>query len=177
MSGFPSPSQFAHAAGIVALTPEGRIARYFYGIEYAPRDVRLGLVEAADRADRIVGGPGSALLLSLRRPSLASTARCHEYAASRFVSRYRPGLVGHRSWLLQVAAGPKTADFGRLELPDRLMWTEPFLSFRMPRRHRVGGRRSISSRFVFPGSLPLLLAAGGDSCLLLCHQISTALGR
>jgi protein SCO1/2 len=32
----------------VALTPEGQIARYFYGIEYAPRDVRLGLVEAAD---------------------------------------------------------------------------------------------------------------------------------
>ena len=40
--------QFAHAAGILALTPEGRVARYFYGIEYAPRDLRLGLVEAAD---------------------------------------------------------------------------------------------------------------------------------
>jgi protein SCO1/2 len=44
----PESNQFAHAAGIVALTPEGQIARYFYGIEYAPRDVRLGLVEAAD---------------------------------------------------------------------------------------------------------------------------------
>ena len=44
----PESDQFAHAAGIVALTPEGQIARYFYGIEYAPRDVRLGLVEAAD---------------------------------------------------------------------------------------------------------------------------------
>ena len=39
---------FAHAAGIVTLTPEGRVARYHYGIEYPPRDVRLGLVEAAD---------------------------------------------------------------------------------------------------------------------------------
>jgi protein SCO1/2 len=39
--------QYAHAAGIVVLTPQGRIARYFYGIEFAPRDVRLGLVEAA----------------------------------------------------------------------------------------------------------------------------------
>jgi protein SCO1/2 len=38
--------QFAHAAGIVLLTPEGRIARYFFGVEYAPRDLRLGLVEA-----------------------------------------------------------------------------------------------------------------------------------
>jgi protein SCO1/2 len=29
------------------LTPEGRLSRYFYGVEYAPRDVRLGLVEAS----------------------------------------------------------------------------------------------------------------------------------
>jgi protein SCO1/2 len=44
----PEEDQFAHAAGILALTPEGRVARYFYGVEYAPRDVRLGLIEAAD---------------------------------------------------------------------------------------------------------------------------------
>ncbi|MBI2930687.1 MAG: SCO family protein [Planctomycetes bacterium] len=40
--------QWAHASGIVVLTPEGRIARYFYGVEYSARDLRLGLVEAAD---------------------------------------------------------------------------------------------------------------------------------
>lgn len=40
-------NQFAHASGIMVLTPEGRIARYFYGVEYSPRDLRLGLVEAA----------------------------------------------------------------------------------------------------------------------------------
>ena len=39
---------FAHAAGIVTLTPEGKIARYHYGIEYSPRDLKLGLIEAAD---------------------------------------------------------------------------------------------------------------------------------
>ncbi len=39
--------QWAHPAGILVLTPEGRIARYLYGIEYAPRDLRLALVEAA----------------------------------------------------------------------------------------------------------------------------------
>ncbi len=44
----PEDDQFAHAAGILTLTPEGRVARYHYGVEYAPRDVRLGLVEAAD---------------------------------------------------------------------------------------------------------------------------------
>ena len=40
-------NQYAHASGIMVLTPEGRISRYFYGIEYPPRDLRLGLVEAS----------------------------------------------------------------------------------------------------------------------------------
>ena len=39
--------QFAHASAIFLLTPDGRLARYLYGIEYAPRDLRLGLVEAS----------------------------------------------------------------------------------------------------------------------------------
>jgi protein SCO1/2 len=43
----PVSKQFAHASGIMVLTPEGKIARYFYGIEYKPRDLRLGLVEAS----------------------------------------------------------------------------------------------------------------------------------
>ena len=42
------------------LTPEGRISRYFYGVEYAPRDVRLGLVEAS--ANKI-GSPVDQILL------------------------------------------------------------------------------------------------------------------
>jgi protein SCO1/2 len=40
--------QYAHAAAIMVLTPEGRIARYFYGVQYSGRDVRLGLVEASE---------------------------------------------------------------------------------------------------------------------------------
>jgi len=44
----PETGEFAHAAGIMVLTPEGRISRYFYGIEYSSRDLRLALVEAAD---------------------------------------------------------------------------------------------------------------------------------
>jgi protein SCO1/2 len=40
-------SQWAHGAGIVVLTPSGAISRYFYGIEYGVRDLRLGLVEAS----------------------------------------------------------------------------------------------------------------------------------
>lgn len=52
--------QYAHASGIIVLTPQGRIARYFYGVEYAPRDLRLGLVEAS--ANKI-GSPVDQLLL------------------------------------------------------------------------------------------------------------------
>jgi protein SCO1 len=38
---------FSHASGIMILTPDGRISRYFYGVEYPARDVRLGLVDAS----------------------------------------------------------------------------------------------------------------------------------
>jgi protein SCO1/2 len=41
--------QYAHAAGLSILTPDGRIARYLFGIDFAPRDLRLGIVEATDR--------------------------------------------------------------------------------------------------------------------------------
>src|SRR5579863_5756992 len=43
----PRTNIFAHASGIMLLTPEGRISRYFYGIEYPSRDVRLGLIDAS----------------------------------------------------------------------------------------------------------------------------------
>jgi len=43
-----STDQFIHASGIMISTPQGKLARYFYGIEYAPKDLRLGLVEASD---------------------------------------------------------------------------------------------------------------------------------
>jgi protein SCO1 len=43
----PAIKQYAHPAAIMVLTPEGRIARYFYGVVYPARDFRLGLVEAS----------------------------------------------------------------------------------------------------------------------------------
>ena len=52
--------QFAHASGIMIATPEGRLSRYFYGVEYAPRDVRLGLVEASQNK---IGNPVDQILL------------------------------------------------------------------------------------------------------------------
>jgi protein SCO1/2 len=44
----PERDEYAHAAGLVVLTPEGRIARYLFGLEFPPRDLRLALVEAAE---------------------------------------------------------------------------------------------------------------------------------
>jgi protein SCO1/2 len=52
--------QYAHPSGIMILTPDGKLSRYFYGIEYAPRDVRLGLIEAS--AGKI-GSPVDQVLL------------------------------------------------------------------------------------------------------------------
>jgi len=54
-------SQFAHASGIAIATPDGRLARYFYGIEYSPHDLRLGLVESS--AGRIGSHVDQVLLL------------------------------------------------------------------------------------------------------------------
>jgi protein SCO1 len=41
------PTMFAHASSIEVVTPEGRMAQYYLGVEYAPRDLQLGLVEAS----------------------------------------------------------------------------------------------------------------------------------
>ncbi len=40
--------QYAHASGIMVATPGGKLSRYFYGIEYAPRDLKLALVESSE---------------------------------------------------------------------------------------------------------------------------------
>ena len=56
----PVTGQYAHASSIMILTPQGKLSRYFYGVEYAPRDVRLGLVEASQNK---IGTPVDQILL------------------------------------------------------------------------------------------------------------------
>jgi protein SCO1 len=56
----PKIQQYAHGAGIELLTPKGTLSKYFYGIEFSPRDIRFGLIEAS--ADRI-GTPVDDVLL------------------------------------------------------------------------------------------------------------------
>jgi protein SCO1/2 len=51
---------FAHASGIMVATPSGKLSRYFFGIDYAPKDLRLALAEASDNK---TGSPTTAVLL------------------------------------------------------------------------------------------------------------------
>jgi len=51
--------QFAHASGIMLATPDGKLSRYFFGVEFAPRDLKYGLIDASNQkigslADKLV---------------------------------------------------------------------------------------------------------------------------
>jgi protein SCO1/2 len=52
--------QFVHASGIMILTPQGKLSRYFYDVRYSGRDLRLGLVEASHNK---IGSPVDQILL------------------------------------------------------------------------------------------------------------------
>jgi protein SCO1/2 len=52
--------QYAHPSGILVLTPDGRLARYLYGIEYAPKDLRFALIEASEGR---IGSPVDQVIL------------------------------------------------------------------------------------------------------------------
>lgn len=56
----PKSGQYAHAAGVMLLTPNGRVSRYFYGIEYSPRDLRMGIIDASQGK---VGSPVEKIIL------------------------------------------------------------------------------------------------------------------
>ena len=84
--------QFAHASAIYALTKDGRLSRYFYGIEYAPKDVRLGLIEAAQNK---IGTPVDQILLF-----------CYHYDAT--TGKYTPVAMN----ILRLAGGATLAVLG-----------------------------------------------------------------
>jgi len=81
---------FAHASGIMLLTPEGRISRYFYGVEFPGRDLRLGLVDASQGK---IGTPVDKMLLF-----------CFQYDPS--TARYSATILGiMRVLALMTVAG------------------------------------------------------------------------
>jgi len=53
-------NQFAHAGGVMVITPEGKISRYLYGIDYAPKDLKFALMDSAEGK---IGNPAEQLYL------------------------------------------------------------------------------------------------------------------
>jgi len=70
--------QYAHPGVVVFLTPDGRVSRYVYGLQYDPLDIKLGLYEAADGK---IGGPVEQIYLS-----------CFSYDAT--IGQYGPFAMG-----------------------------------------------------------------------------------
>lgn len=78
-------NQFVHAGGMMVATPEGKLSRYFYGIQYAPADVRMALVEASQHK---IGSPVDYVLLF-----------CFHYDATQ--GKYTLAIVN----ILKIAGG------------------------------------------------------------------------
>ncbi len=89
--------QFAHAAAIFVLTPEGHVSRYLYGVEFPSKDVRLAVVEASKGK---VGTSFDRLLLTCYRYDPAS--RKYEPYALGFVRVAMLGVLGGLGVMLTV---------------------------------------------------------------------------
>ncbi len=110
----PVNKMFIHASGVMVATPEGRVARYLYGVEYEPKDLKLSLVEASHNrigsaVDRILlfcyhydpetGKYGAVVLGSLR---IGAVFTLIAMAAGMFFL-WRHDLRKHRNLLKEVA--------------------------------------------------------------------------
>ena len=80
-----STRQFIHAGGVMVATPEGKLSRYFYGIDYAPADLRMALVDASQHK---IGSPVDYVLLF-----------CFHYDATQ--GRYTLAIIN----VLKIAGG------------------------------------------------------------------------
>ena len=107
--------QYIHASGITLLTPKGKIARYFFGTRFGARDLRLGLIEAAEH--RIGTLLDEVLLL------------CYHYDPS--VGRYGPAIQSVTRWfaVLTLLALGLLLNFLREKKADRRAPRERLWSF------------------------------------------------
>ena len=106
-------AQFAHASAIYVLTPEGKLSKYFFGIEYSPKDMRLAMVEASDHK---IGNPVDRILLYCYH--FDPYAAKYTVYASRSPPRRRRGTVlssGGIRVYIAAARAPATE-----REPDRL---------------------------------------------------------
>jgi len=99
--------QFAHGSAIMVATPEGKLSRYFYGLEYAPKDLRLGLIEASENkigrmSDQVLllcyqynpmtGKYGFAIMRSLQVGGIATLLVLGSYIVIKLVRERRLNL-------------------------------------------------------------------------------------
>ena len=92
----PQTKQFIHATAIMIVTPAGKIAQYYYGVEFSPKDIRLGLDRGIARQHRERGRPGAAVLLSLRPEDRPIRRGSHQhYSYGRSGHHADPGRISH----------------------------------------------------------------------------------
>jgi protein SCO1 len=124
--------QFAHPTGIVVLTPDGRLARYLFGIEYGPRDLRYAIVEASNgkvgsamdslllycyHYDPMTGRYGVAIMRAIR---IAAAATVFVLGAFIVVMlRREKRRIARRSDGRSGPPSPSRAGHRRLEFVDR----------------------------------------------------------
>ena len=75
--------QFAHVSGLLVATADGTLSRYFYGVEYSPRDLRLALIDSGNGKVGSVDRRVVALLLPVRPVSRSLWCGVHEHHAAR----------------------------------------------------------------------------------------------
>ena len=109
-------NQYAHATAIMVLTPQGRISRYFYGVDFPPKDLRMGLVEASQGK---IGNAVDAVLLY-----------CYHYNPE--TGKYGAMVAN----ILRLAAGATILLLGGLLF---ILWR---LDRSVPRRTLHGGART-----------------------------------
>jgi protein SCO1/2 len=112
-------SQYAHASGLLVVTPQGRIARYFFGLEFSPKDLRLALVEASAhrigslvdevllfcyRYDPATGRYGVAVLNTIRLAGLATVLALGTFITVMMRREARPATIASS----RQGAGPET---------------------------------------------------------------------
>jgi protein SCO1/2 len=90
--------RYVHAIGALALTPEGKISRYFYGFDYSPRDIRLALVEAS--GNRIGSAVDRLLLLCYKYDPAQGKYTLSILNVLRFSATATVLLLGGFLWLM-----------------------------------------------------------------------------
>ena len=115
--------QFAHASGIIVLTPEGRTSRYLYGIDYHPTDLRLALVESSQgqigtlgdqflllcyHYDPATGRYGVVIARVLQLAGLATMATLGTFLVIMFRREIRRSRLARRSGIAPAHRAPAT---------------------------------------------------------------------